>query len=260
MTVIRTDQWLLHSFDNPIEICERLIIHFHDANTSEVYEYLNLHGMYFPFDDGGKLIRKLQNQQVWEIVQNEEQYLQKAWEGPDVPVYIFPSDPFNPLLKREFNGKSGLSFKDKLFLFISENNNEKEIRSLFTHEYNHVCRLSKYPKPEDDYVLLDAIILEGLAENAVDEQVGEEFVSAWASYYSIEELENMWKELVYPNRNCLNTDSKYQDILSGSHLYPKMTGYCVGYFLVKKYLEENSLTSKELLTIESAKIASITDI
>ena len=257
MSVIRTDQWLLESNESPIDLCEKLKIHFQDADASEIYDYLNLNGMYLPFEDGYKLVRKLQKNKVWEIVQNEQKQLQKKWEGPNVPVYIFPSDPNNLIIKREFNGRSGLSFMDKLFLFISENNTEKEIRSLFTHEYNHVCRLSKYPKPEDDYVLLDTIILEGLAENAVREKFGEKFVSAWVSYYSIEKLEKMWKQFVYPNRNILKTDNIHQDILFGSHFFPKMTGYCVGYYLVKKHMEKNNLTSKDLLTIESAKIAPI---
>ena len=59
---------------------------------------------------------------------------------------------------------------------------------MFTHEYNHVCRLSKFQKSEEDYVLLDSIILEGLAENAVRERLGEEFLATWTSYYSNEEL------------------------------------------------------------------------
>ena len=100
--------------------------------------------MYTPLTSEKDRIIKLQSNQVWEIIQNEAQSLQKLWKGPEIPIFIFPSETSNEIIKIEFNGKSGLAFKDKLFLFISEENNEVEIRSLLTHEYNHVCRLTYY--------------------------------------------------------------------------------------------------------------------
>ncbi|WP_369010262.1 DUF2268 domain-containing putative Zn-dependent protease [Oceanobacillus alkalisoli] len=54
-----------------------------------------------------------------------------------MPIFIFPSDRSNT----EINGKSGLSFHDKLFLFISGETSLTEIKALLTHEYYHVCRL-----------------------------------------------------------------------------------------------------------------------
>jgi uncharacterized protein YjaZ len=257
MGVIRTDKWLHDSYHKPIEICEKLIEHFEDASASEIYNYLTQYGMYHPLRNGNKVVKKLQKNKVWEIVQEENLRLQKMWEGPNIPIFIFPSDIDNRKLKQDFNGKSGLAFKDKLLLFISEDNLEKEIRALFTHEYNHVCRLSKYPKDEDDYVLLDTIILEGLAENAVRERMGEEFLATWTSYYSNEELKKMWNSIVFPNRNILKSDIKHQNILYGLRFYPKMAGYSVGYYLVKNYLEATNKTSKDLLNINPDYIAQI---
>src|SRR5699024_5564490 len=99
------------------------------------------------------LVKKLQKKNIWHIVNKEEKQLQKIWGALDVPIFIFPSETSNKRLKKDFNGKSGLAFKDKLFLFVSENNEEDEIRALFSHEYNHVFRLSKYDKDESDYKL-----------------------------------------------------------------------------------------------------------
>src|SRR5699024_5274797 len=239
MTVIRTDLWLLEQYDNPIEICEKLTGYFKDASAAEIYGHLTLHGMYRqPCDPGMNLMEKLWNKNIWEMVQHEEQQLKKIWKGPDVPIFIFPSDSNNRKLRQDFNGKSGISFHDKLFLFISERNEENEIRALLTHEYNHICRLSKYDKNEKDYVLIDSIILEGLAENAVNERIGEQFVSNWISYYPKEKLELMRKNIVWPNKNISINDHKHHHILYGSGAYPKMAGYCVGYYLVKKHMEE----------------------
>jgi uncharacterized protein YjaZ len=257
MGVIRTDKWLHDSYHKPIEICEQLTVHFEGAPAYEIYDYLTLHGMYHPYGNGNEVVKKLQKNKVWEIVQEESLLLQKVWEGPNIPVFIFPSDKNNRKLKQDFNGKSGLAFKDKLLLFISEDNMEKEIRALFTHEYNHVCRLSKFQKNEEDYVLLDTIILEGLAENAVRERLGEEFLATWTSYYSNEELNKMWKNLVLPNKNVLKNDLKHQNILYGSRFYPKMLGYCVGHYLVKNYIEATKKTSKDLLNIKTDHIAQI---
>jgi uncharacterized protein YjaZ len=257
MGVIRTDEWLHDSYHKPIEICEKLTVHFEGALASEIYDYLIQHGMYLPVRNGNEVVKKLQKNKVWEIVQEEKLRLQKVWDGPNIPIFIFPSDKNNRKLKQDFNGKSGLAFKDKLLLFISEDNMEKEIRALFTHEYNHVCRLSKYQKNEEDYVLLDTIILEGLAENAVRERWGEEFLATWTSYYSTEELQKMWNNIVFPNRNSLKNDLNHQNIMYGLRFYPKMVGYCVGYYLVKNYLESTNKTSKDLLNTETDHIAQI---
>lgn len=257
MDVIRTDKWLYDSYDKPIEICEKLSDHFNGAHPSEIYNYLTIYGMYQPFEKGNKVVEKLQKNKVWEVVQKESKLLQKVWEGPSIPIFIFPSDQTNEKIKKEFNGKSGLAYKDKLFLFISADNTEKEIQAVFTHEYNHVCRLAKAPKNEEEYVLLDTIILEGLAEHAVNERIGKEFLAAWTSYYSEEQLKTMWNKIVLPNKDVPIGDRKHQNLLYGLRFYPKMLGYCVGYYLIDKYIEATNKTVKELLSIKTEHLAQL---
>ncbi|KGK92057.1 Zn-dependent protease [Desulfosporosinus sp. HMP52] len=257
MSVIRTDKWLIDLYEQPIEICENLKQYFEGAQAYEIYDYLTQHGMYRSFKNGKELARNLMENNVWKIVRNENEQLTKMWEGPNVPVFIFPSDTNNQAIRMDFNGKSGLAFRDKLFLFVSKDSLNTEIKALFTHEYNHVCRLYKYKKSEKDYGLLDRIISEGLAENAVRERFGEEFIATWTSYYTTDELEKLWNNLVYPNRNVLQTDRKHLGILYGLDSYPKMAGYSVGYFLVKKYIEANPLTSKDLFSTPADEIANL---
>ncbi|WP_018664859.1 DUF2268 domain-containing protein [Heyndrickxia acidiproducens] len=257
MGVIETDKWLLQLYNRPIAICEKLKALFKGARASEIYDYLIYHGMYQPGNNGAGIVEKLQSRHVWEIVKNEFLRCKKEWDGPDVPIYIFPSDPTNLLIQEEFNGKAGLAFKDKLFLFVSARNSETEIRSLFTHEYNHVCRLTEYPKDEADYVLLDTIILEGLAENAVREKFGPQNVSSWAFSYPNDKIEKIWKQYVYPNRDIKKAKQRHQDILYGLHAYPKMSGYCTGYYLVNQYLEKTGLSVKDVLKTDSKVIAQI---
>ncbi|UJL46678.1 DUF2268 domain-containing protein [Virgibacillus sp. NKC19-16] len=248
MGVIRTDKWLLDLYDEPVELCEKLVDYFDNVLASEIYEYLTMHGMYrSPFKNAEDFLKKLKNNNVWKTVHKEKRQLQEKWDGPDIPIFLFPSDTNNQKLMRDSNGKSGLAFSDKLFLFISEDNEEDEIRALFTHEYHHVCRLSNYQKNMKDFVLLDTIILEGLAENAVRERLGKKLTADWTSYYTDQQLEKMQNRLVIPNKTIQQTDPRHQRILYGLGLYPKMAGYSVGYYIVKKYMEENKKTAKDLL-------------
>ncbi|MFD1852125.1 DUF2268 domain-containing protein [Oceanobacillus bengalensis] len=257
MSVIRTDKWLLKLYDYPIDICEKLKVYFADASASEVYEYLSLHGMYQPTKRGTDLVKTLRNNNTWEVIEKEHQILKEMWDGPDIPIFIFPLNS-HQLLKRDVVEKSGLAFKDKLFLFVSEENTEKDISALFTHEYNHVCRLTKFNKKEEDYVLLDTIVLEGLAEYAVCERFGEECTADWTSFYSDEELKMIWNKLIYPNRNTSKNSAKHHKLLYGAGLHPKMSGYCVGYYLVNKYVEAFHHTSKSLFIIDTEMIAKVT--
>ncbi|MFZ3579860.1 DUF2268 domain-containing protein [Virgibacillus sp. DJP39] len=260
MSIVRTDKWLLNSHDKPVEICGRIKEQFDGATAHEIYDHLKRFGMYrLPFNNGHDRIKKLQKNNSWQIVNDEQRILQKLWDGPNVPIYIFPSDSSNKKMKREQNGKSGLAFEDKLFLFISEDTKEKELRALFTHEYNHVCRLSNYHKHERNYVLLDTIILEGLAENAVRDRFGEDLLATWTSYHSIEKLQKLWSNLIFPHRNTPKSSFKHQELLYGSQLHPNMTGYSVGYYLVNKFMQENNITFKELIIMETEEIAQVKD-
>jgi len=255
MTVIRTDEWLLEHYENPLKLCEKLTYLFDDISADDIHYHLTSHGMYRRPNKNG--MKPFKDHNIWEIVKREEQKLKKQWNGPNIPIFIFPSDSTNLQLMRDYNGKSGLTFHDKLFLFISEKNTEKEIKALFTHEYNHVCRLSKVKKHEQQFVLLDTIIMEGLAENAVREKVGKDTLADWTSYFSDKQLEIIWKKLVSPHKDVPKFRRKHQQILYGYKLYPKMAGYCVGYYLVKKYMEQNSVSSKDLLRIPSEDIAEV---
>ncbi|WP_041071916.1 DUF2268 domain-containing protein [Bacillus sp. OxB-1] len=257
MGVVNTNDWLTESDGNPIDLCKKLSSFFPDASVSDIYHHLLTFGMYPSAEEGRKMSEKLEENNVWTIAQHEFEQLQQLWQGPDVPIFIFPSDSDNELLMREFNGKSGLAFQDKLFLFIAPHNTESEILALLTHEYNHVCRLTKYPKREEEYVLLDTIIMEGLAEMAVQERLGEGANPAWLSLYADEVLEKLWIELVYPEKDQAKMTATHQEVLYGLGSYPKMAGYCVGYYLVRTFLNGKALHTADLFTYSSSRIAQL---
>lgn len=247
MTVVRTDKWLLVLYDKPLEICERIKFSSSNIPIEEIYEYLIMNGMYRPFRGGEDVVQKLIDNNVWKTVYLEEKKLKQLWDGPTIPIYIFPSDSKNSQISNEYNGKSGLAFKDKLFIFLSKQNTAKEIKALFTHEYNHVCRLKKYKKNEMNYTLGDTIILEGLAECAVKERFGEEYLAPYLRYYTEAQLEEMWNTIIKPNVSIKKSTREHNHYLYGQKLLPKMVGYCVGYHLVNKLMTEQKASIKELL-------------
>ncbi|MFS0690073.1 DUF2268 domain-containing protein [Sporosarcina sp. 179-K 8C2 HS] len=255
MAVIRTDKWIAESQGDPVKVCKYLIKHFPTASAAEIHHHLTMFGMYMSAKQGRELGKKLYAKNVWEIAAKEMELLRSEWNGPSVPIFIFPSDIANKDLMLEFNGKSGLSYTDKLFLFICPTNTETEIRALLTHEYNHVCRLNKYPKREREYTLLDTVILEGLAEMAVEERFGKASTSLWTSLYSDKQLARLWKEFVYPNRNHAKESDVHQEVLYGLGQYPHMAGYTVGYYLVRSFLEGTDFHSEDLLARPSSEIA-----
>ncbi|MDY0396169.1 DUF2268 domain-containing putative Zn-dependent protease [Virgibacillus halophilus] len=97
--------------------------------------------------------------------------------------------------------------------------------------------------------------MEGLAEHAVSEQVGKAHLAGWTSYYSSKQLDGFWKKWVKPNKDLPKFRHKHFDLLFGTGLYPKMLGYCVGYFLVEKYIQKHKSSSKELLHTPSYQLA-----
>lgn len=95
------------------------------------------------FFEGRKNFQHWERNKLYDLIEKEVQILQKLWDGPDMPIFILPADTQHPVLKSQ-QGKSGLAFPDKLFLFITEKLEWNEIKALLTHEYNHVCRLKHY--------------------------------------------------------------------------------------------------------------------
>lgn len=100
--------------------------------------------------------------------------------------------------------------------------------------------------------LLDTIILEGIAEYAVFERLGEAETAAWTSYYSEKQLRHFQDRFVKPHFELRRHDSRlFSNILFGKGHYPDMLGYAVGYSIVKKYLSARNLKVADILSFPS---------
>ncbi|WP_068985002.1 MULTISPECIES: DUF2268 domain-containing protein [Lysinibacillus] len=256
MSVIPTDEWLNELIENQRQnhsrnfneiqcyiLCSRLVEIFNGGYPEELQFELQQQGLFQPHEKID--IKKLKEQNVWEVVQKEFIYLKKRWSGPNIPIYIFPITQ-----EQTMTNKNGVAYPNALFLFIGELEKE-ELKALFAHEYNHVCRLQFLNKTLDEVSLLDSLILEGLAECAVEEIYGDKWLAPWLSYYSLDKMLKIWKKRFLPKINIQGLDNHIEFLYGGK--LPKWIGYCIGYEIVRSYIKNfssNKLhvkSSKEIL-------------
>ncbi|MCP8968299.1 DUF2268 domain-containing protein [Ectobacillus sp. SYSU M60031] len=249
-----TDEWLREQYEDPAKLCEQRLRDHVPLPPSHIYRFLAARGMYRPVPGGLEEVKELQQAGIWRGLRREYQELRRWLQGPDIPVYIFPSDAYNRRIQREYGGKSGLAFPGCLFIFVSSRNELEELKAVLTHEYHHVCRLQQLPAEEHDGTLLDSMIMEGLAEAAVRERHGSERHAAWVSYYTKEEAVKLWSTYLEKFQQVGRGTRKHEDLLNGLHIYPRMLGYAVGFYIVEECMQENRYTTRQLLGTPAEKI------
>ncbi len=253
MGIVDTYTWLKEHYKDPEEICRNFKKHI-SLSPAATYDYLLSRGMYRPVRNGIEEVKKLHQQNIWKELKREYSELRSWFNGPDVPVFILPSDSHNRYMQREYNGKAGLAFNTCIFLFVSSQNSIKELKAMLTHEYHHVSRLHVLRKKEKEYTLLDTVILEGLAEAAVAERHTETYHAAWVRYYTKKEAIYLWHRFLADDKDCKKGTRKHEELLNGLRFYPKMLGYCVGYHIVSDCIKHTNFQTKKLLNMKSRDI------
>nr|WP_277753207.1 DUF2268 domain-containing protein [Metabacillus mangrovi] len=199
-------------------------------------------------------MKQLKEEKLWEYVSKEMKKLQKKWDGPDPAVFLLPCDLNNAKIQRDHGGKSGLAFFDKLFLFLSPGVPKEELKGLLIHEYHHICRIEKFEKKEKDYTLTDVVIMEGLAENAVREMLGEGKTASWTRLYKDPQLKQFWKKHIVPNGKIKQDHRDFDKLMYGLGMYPNMLGYTAGYYAVEAYMKKTNADTKTLFTLPAEQI------
>ena len=155
------------------------------------------------------------------------QEYKRRWGGPDIPIYLFPIGQQRSFFSRqEEKVKGGVSYPDKMFLFLSNRLTAQEIEALFVHEYHHICRLKMQKKRFEDYTLLDSIIIEGLAEYSVLVHCGRNYLADWCSMYTEFQIENFWDKYLNKNLNLKKSEKLHDDLLYGFGRIPKLNRIC----------------------------------
>lgn len=251
MGIERTDEWLEKDFYDPEKLC-RKVLSSENEEAGRLYRYLLRFGMYRPSRMAIDIFEQLKKKETWLRAKNIYQHYQKLWKGPDIPVYIFPK---NRVRNEIEPAKSGVSFKDKMFLFLNEIEDRKELEALIIHEYHHVCRLNKIQKPIEEYTLLDSMVMEGFAEFAVTKYCGSDLNAKWTALYSKEELSYYWKKFVMEHLKIKRTHPLHDRLLYGLGRYPELLGYAMGYHLVMEQKERKSWTIQDSFTLKAKEMA-----
>ncbi|TYR79586.1 hypothetical protein FZC66_15635 [Priestia megaterium] len=253
MPIVATFKWTEKD-----DVVKKIASYFPDLERESFIDLLIHYGMCPP---SGMFAKEMENmlkrQSLWKKVKQKYEHLKEAWNGPDVPVLLLPSNPKNRKMQHEFHGRAGVAFTDKVFVFLTENTADDEVLSVLTHEYHHVCRLKASSKTDKDITLLDAMIMEGLAEHAVKEYCGEQYMAPWTAYYTKDEALKLWNRYLKPYTDINSTQRKYNDLLYGQKWYPPMLGYNVGYHLVAScihHLSPSTKSTKKLLRMNSDTI------
>jgi uncharacterized protein YjaZ len=254
MGIIRTDKWLEEEFNRPIKICEKLLPVFKGQSASKVYNQLIDFGMYRASKMTKEVFNSMKDNMVWEEVEGVFQEYKRKWEGPEIPIYLFPIGQNRSFFfSQEEKVKGGVSYPDKMFLFLSDSLTPKELEALFVHEYHHICRLNKQTKRFDDYTLLDSIIIEGLAEYSVLVHCGRNYLADWCSMYSGAELDTFWEKFLQGNLDIKKSEKRHDDLLYGAERIPKLLGYAAGFKIVEDYYRHNHYSTKLSFTLPAKK-------
>lgn len=244
VTIAPTDAWLLDSIDNPLELLKKTINGKDDQKS--FYHYLMKHGMYRSAHHAGDIYGKMKENKLWERFALFEKKYKRKWNGPSVPIYLFPVQEKRGMFQSSMK-KSGVCFKDEIFFFVTDQEDPKEYEALFVHEYHHCVRMKRLNKDDKEYTLLDSIIFEGLAEHAVKEYCGDKYVAPWTKAYDEEEMSRYFEKWIQPNLEVKRSSLLHDQLLLGQKSYPKMLGYASGYRLVQNYLKKRDATTIALI-------------
>ena len=234
--------------------CEPLVELFPKIPIEALQYELISQGMFLPEDWPtlkGK-IEKMEQQRVWKLVDTEFQKLKKKWNGPDIPIYIYPLQQTRMPSGEQVN-RNGIAYKNAMFLFLAEEIKEKEIIAALAHEYNHACRLQFLDQSPKEIKLRDSLIIEGLGEYAVKDICGEEYLGPWVNLYTKDQALPIWKEHFVPalKRKGLQNHRLY---LFGQPRtpYPRWIGYHLGYQIVDSFVKNKGPFKPQELYTKSA--------
>jgi len=231
-------------------LCDSLRGYFPQASLEEIQQELLTRGLFnfSEIETLDEVLMELEGQHVWETIQQEYDYLKQLWNGPDVPIFIYPLTKYRPIVDGVEVKKSGVSYNNVLFLFVSTELESMELKALLAHEYHHLCRLAYLNKSPHEIELLDTLLIEGMAEWTVENLYGEKWLSPWTKRNSQEEALKMWEKYFTPALKVKGVNNHFP-FLYGNEVQglPEWIGYSLGYKIVQSYMENRGIVHQEYL-------------
>jgi len=204
--------------------------------------------------DSYKPLAKADRTEIENII---ERVIEKSNEILPVPtknfVFVFP---YLPSSKDEaFGGVMGVApYSCVLHLFLDPAKWSKVVlENTVAHELNHTIYYYYHYDSFGDYTVLDEMLIEGLAE-CFREQIIDPAPSPWATALTREQAREVLLKMgdeVFSSKD----KSLIKDILFGNENYERWTGYSVGYWLAKSFIEqEKNLSWEEIMKTSSRVI------
>lgn len=245
-------------FDNKEKVANSIISLMKDKGSTDYSGYADLdllkQGLLDHIGNGEiSNYRTISEEKQKEIENIISKTIERCNEKLSVPTknFIFVH-PYFPTKEDEvFDGVMAVAVYSCVFhLFVNlEQATEKSIENTVAHELNHTTYYYHHYDDFNNYTLLDEMLLEGLAEN-FREQYFDSQITRWSGALDKEEalqiLKDLNKEILYSRDQVL-----IKEFLFGNDKYKKWTGYSIGYWLVKEFIEQNTdLSWEELMKLK----------
>lgn len=152
-----------------------------------------------------------------------------------IKIFIFPT--IDEFVIERMNGVSGFTpWKNTILLCVFRTENwKKALRDSVCHELAHALALNFNNRE----TIEDDLIFEGVAEHFREAFIDGEKAS-WVRSISDEKAKEILRDI--KTRLKTRDDILYRELFFGTGKYPLWSGYSIGYYIVKAYL--NKLTKK----------------
>jgi uncharacterized protein YjaZ len=247
-----TNNWI-DFLEDQKAVMNKLLPYFPKYNEESLYKYLLSHGLSKLSIDSKDDMRILIKNNTWKSLSLEFERIKRELNGPDLPIFILPCHRSRSLFQNTTYYRGGIAYKNCICLFLSPLEGILQHKAVLLHEYHHIVRLTKLHKNKK-ITLLDAMILEGLAETAVLEKYGEEVQAPWTKQYSSKQCEFYYNKYLSDKLELTSNDKDFSKYLYGGNSIPRLLGYSVGYDIVKSCLEQTEWSNDLLLRTPSKKI------
>lgn len=195
--------------------------------------------------------------QAKEVLVKAEERVHKVL--PIFPLNVFLEDNLEKAIPELGICGQFIKAKNQLNIWIDssnqnlKNNFEEEVTRTFAHEYMHAYREQKISWENGTF--LDSLVSEGLSQNfELEIWIGGK-LPIYATQLSEEEIKIAWKRvrpLLYGHE--YDFDSWFFG--SEKDSIKRWTGYSLGFWLVKKYMEKTGKKASELAQEDSEKFSS----
>tara|TARA_Y100000310_G_C20700529_1_gene829380 strand:- start:244 stop:1026 length:783 start_codon:yes stop_codon:yes gene_type:complete len=166
-------------------------------------------------------------------------------------IYSIILPTFDEFIINNLEGCSGyVAYRDTIWFYINPNAKSQSIQELVCHEYHHLKRREIYTESEvegteGEISLKEQLVADGLAEH-FKEKIMKTKQASYTKVLNEEEINDLLEKL----KDQL--DSKDREFINkifyGGDSYKNSTGYTLGYWIIKRFLQNYPNLNWEELT------------